>query len=64
VVLSIYDVSGRLVRNLVNGAVPAGHHVVTWDACDESGRRVTSGVYFYRMTAPDFSQVRKVTLLR
>jgi len=64
VVVSVYDVTGRLVRNLVNGTLPAGHHVATWDACDERGRRVTAGVYFYRMTAPEFSQVRKITLLR
>jgi subtilisin family serine protease len=61
--ISIYDVAGRHVRALVRGAQPAGHHVAVWDGRDRAGRRAVSGVYFYRMEAGDFSQVRKVTIL-
>ena len=62
--LSVYDVSGRLVRTLVNEPRPAGRHTATWDGRDRGGQRAAAGVYFYRMQARDFSQVRKVTLLK
>jgi len=60
----VFDVAGRLVRTLVNEPRPAGRHSVSWDGRDSGGRRTASGVYFYRMQAGDFSQVRKVTLLK
>ncbi|MCA9751135.1 MAG: T9SS type A sorting domain-containing protein, partial [Gemmatimonadetes bacterium] len=62
--IAVYDVSGRRVRTLVNGAQPIGRHQVAWDGRDETGRRVASGVYFYRLDTEDVSQVRKVTLLK
>ena len=62
--LSVFDVSGRRVRTLVNAAMPAGRYTATWDGRDGAGRRVVSGVYFYRMDAGSFSDVRKVTLLK
>ncbi|MFN8179227.1 MAG: S8 family serine peptidase [bacterium] len=64
VLLAVYDVAGRLVRTLVRGPIPAGRQAATWDGRDEAGRRVGSGVYFYRMDAGTFSQVRRVTVLR
>jgi len=63
VAIDVYDVSGRLVRSLVHGLMPAGVHSVAWDRTNASGRRVGSGVYFVRMTAPGFSRVRTVTLV-
>jgi hypothetical protein len=60
----VYDVSGRKVRTLVNGEKDAGRHVVDWDGRDEGGRPVGSGVYFYRMVAAGFSDVRKMVLLK
>jgi hypothetical protein len=64
VTLRIYDVSGRLVRTLVEGRRDARVHEVTWDGTDDSGRRVTSGVYFCRLTAGTSVQVRKAVLLK
>ncbi len=46
--LSIYDVTGRLVRRLVEGAYPQGYHTTAWDGQDRWGRRVAAGVYFLR----------------
>ena len=62
--ISIYDIAGRHVRTLVNGTLPVGRYVADWDARDGEGQRVGSGVYFYRMDASTFSQVRKVTILK
>jgi flagellar hook assembly protein FlgD len=60
----IYDESGRWVRTLVDGIVPAGEHVVVWDGRDESGARVSSGTYFCQVSLDDRSETRKVTLVR
>ncbi len=61
--LVVYDAVGRQVRTLVNQAMAPGQHLVRWDGNDESGHRVASGVYFYRMTAGSFSQCHKMLLL-
>jgi flagellar hook assembly protein FlgD len=60
----VYDVGGRLVRELAKEVRAAGAHTVTWDARDSNGEPVASGVYFYRLTAGDFSQTKKMVLLK
>jgi hypothetical protein len=47
--ISLFDVSGRLVRNLADKAYPAGTHTITWNLTDESGVQVSNGMYFYRL---------------
>ena len=64
VTIDVFDVSGRRVRGLVTGSRPAGRWIVAWDGRDAAGGRAAAGVYFYRMVAGEFSQVRKVTLLK
>jgi len=62
--ITVYDVSGRAVRTLMNQSVAAGSHVTTWDGRDDSGRASASGVYYYRMTAPGFSATRSLILAK
>jgi hypothetical protein len=62
--LQIFDVAGHVVKTLVNGATPAGRHELTWTGLDGDGRRVSSGVYFYQLVTDDFSQTRKMALLK
>ena len=50
------------MRSGKNYEAKAGH-VVSWNGMDGSGRRVPSGVYFYRLAAPDFVATRKLVLL-
>ena len=57
--LQVYDVLGREVATLVNEAKPPGWYQVTWDA-----RNIASGVYFYKLTAGEFAQTKKLLLLR
>jgi hypothetical protein len=64
VTLRVYDVSGALVRTLVDETKDAGSHVVEWDGRNDQGSPASSGVYFYRLTAPGFSDVRKMTLVK
>lgn len=57
--LTVYDVAGKLVAELVSSVKQAGEHVVEWDA-----RGMPSGIYFYRLQVSDFSQTKKVILLK
>jgi hypothetical protein len=64
VTLSVYDVAGRMVRQLENGSVPPGIYTAVWDGTNENGAAVSSGIYFYRLQAGDFSHTRKMLLLK
>lgn len=60
----IYNVTGQLVRTLVDRQVDAGVYNVTWDGTTETGDRVASGTYFYRVLAGENESVRAMTLLK
>ncbi|MCA9751884.1 MAG: T9SS type A sorting domain-containing protein [Gemmatimonadetes bacterium] len=62
--LSVYDVSGRLVRNLVRGEQPAGASQVIWDGRDSAGLRVAPGVYYVRLHEAQGTVARPVVLIR
>jgi len=64
VVLRVYDASGELVRTLVSGIRPAGRFEAVWDGRDAAGRKVSSGIYYCRMTAGAFRAVGKLTVQR
>jgi len=60
----VYDVVGRVVRTLVSGYTQAGGHEVVWSGLDDSGNRVASGVYLYRLRAGDIVETRRMVLLK
>lgn len=62
--LQIYNVMGQLVRSLIDSPQKPGVYTVSWDGCDVSGRSVASGIYFYRLSAGDFSKTKKMVLLK
>jgi len=62
--LSVFDVRGQRVRQLVNGTAEPGKHFAFFDGRDDFGRDLPSGVYFYRLRAESFSQTRKMILLK
>ena len=68
--LTVYDVGGRMVRELVDGHVQSGRHSVTWDGNDTGGRSMASGTYFCRLEAYSANGervlhvTRKMTLVR
>jgi hypothetical protein len=64
VVLRVYNPVGQLVRSLVDCNESAGYKQVTWDGRDDFGRRVPTGVYFYRLQAGAFSDTKKMVLIR
>ena len=62
--LGVYDVGGRLVRALADGAQTAGRKSVRWDGRDDQGRALPAGMYLVRMQATGFAQMRKLVLTR
>ena len=62
--LEIFNSRGQRVRTLVNTSMPAGRHTVPWDGLDESGKRLASGVYLYRLEADGYSKYYKMTMMK
>ncbi len=65
VTLGVYDVSGRLVRTLVSGVHPVGAYTAEWDGLTDDGERISSGVYWARLTtSAGFSAATKMVVLK
>jgi hypothetical protein len=65
VTLRVYNVAGQLVRTLVDGTVEAGvMHETDWRGINDAGMPVSSGVYFYKLTARDYTETKKMVLLK
>ena len=64
VTLNIYNVLGQKITTLVDQTLSSGNKRVVWDGTDSSGRTVQSGIYFYRIQAGDFTQTRKMMMLK
>ena len=62
--LVVYDVRGRLVRTLIDGVLQEGPQNLEWDGRNNSGQRVASGVYMYRLTFGNIVQQKKMILLK
>jgi hypothetical protein len=62
--LAIYDVAGRAVRTLIDGARPAGEQTVVWDGTTDAGERVAGGIFWMRMRAGDYLSSRRIVTLR
>ncbi len=64
VLLEVYNVLGQRVRTLVDGPMSAGYKTVEWNGTSDAGESVSSGVYLYRLTAGDYTQTKKMMLLK
>ena len=62
--LAIYNTLGNKIKTLVSGYQTAGSYTVKWQADTDDGTSVASGVYFYKLTAGDYTDIRKMTLLK
>ncbi|MCP4581807.1 MAG: T9SS type A sorting domain-containing protein [candidate division Zixibacteria bacterium] len=62
--LTIYDMLGREVAEIVNGNASNGQHTIVWDGKNSAGRMAPSGVYFYKLTAMGQSITRKMSYLK
>lgn len=62
--LSIFNLKGQSVRTLLQRSMEPGRHFVLWDGCDDAGAPLASGIYLAWFRAHDYSQVRKLQLIR
>jgi hypothetical protein len=62
--ISVYNLLGQKVENLVSNLHPAGYHNVMWNSMDMSGKSVSSGVYIYTITAGDYHSAKKMILIK
>ena len=64
VLLQVYDVTGALVKTLVDQNMRAGNMQVAWDGTNLTGNKVASGVYLYRMASDNFVTAKKMILMK
>lgn len=62
--LELFDVSGRRVQTLIDGMLPSGPHLASWNGLDPHGDRVHDGVYFLRFTTPTKQFHARVIVLK
>lgn len=62
--LTIFDVSGRRIKQMVHETRPPGRYREKWDGTNDRGARVATGLYFYRLRAGSFVSVKKMVLLK
>ncbi|MFA5032450.1 MAG: C25 family cysteine peptidase [bacterium] len=63
-ILKIYDMSGKLVKTLVNGTDKPGYYSIAWNSRDEHGKKLAKGVYFVKLEAGKYKQTRKLILMK
>ncbi len=62
--LKVYDVSGRLIKTLVDRRMGPGRYEAVWNGTNNSGAPIASGVYFYRLKVGNYTKTKKMVLLR
>jgi hypothetical protein len=62
--VTIYNVMGELVKDLVNSQQNAGYQSIQWDATNNKGQPVSAGLYLYTIQAGEFRQTKKMVLLK
>ena len=62
--IAIYNIRGRLIRNLTANIIQGGDKKAVWDATDNSGRSVSSGIYFVQVVTPQAVTNKKLVYLR
>ncbi|MBD3288845.1 T9SS type A sorting domain-containing protein, partial [candidate division KSB1 bacterium] len=64
VTVKVYNLEGRKVNTLVDGLRKQGSHLISWNGTAENGAEISSGVYYYKLTAGAEQEVRKMILLK
>ncbi|MFZ5428577.1 MAG: FlgD immunoglobulin-like domain containing protein, partial [Thermodesulfobacteriota bacterium] len=62
--LKVFNIMGQQVATLVNQQLSAGRHTVRWDATNDAGLKVASGMYVYQLEVNGFTQSHKMLLLK
>jgi flagellar hook assembly protein FlgD len=64
VTLEVFNVLGQRVKTLADMVQPAGRHRIVWDGKDDQGKDVASGIYFYRLEAGEFTDSKRMVILK
>jgi len=62
--LEIYNIKGQKVKTLVNEQLEVGRYKAIWKGTDNSGRKVASGIYFYKFNTNDYHKINKMILIK
>ena len=62
--LKIYNTKGQLIKTLVSEQLGIGEHNYIWNGSDDNGKKVSSGIYLYKLTSGDYSETRKALMLK
>ena len=62
--IEIINIKGQKIKTLVNGNYPSGEHSVIWNGTDDHNTPVTSGIYFYRLTTDNHTEIKKMILIK
>ncbi len=62
--VTVYNMKGQKVKTLVNEFMTSGDHSIVWNGKDDNGSDVSSGVYFYKLTTKNYSQINKMILMK
>jgi len=62
--LIIYDMHGNTIRTLINKKKNKGIHSITWDGTDQHSKRVSTGLYYYRLTTPKYTKSQKMLYIK
>ena len=60
----IYDITGSKIRSLVNSKQPAGNHIIRWDAKDDIGKNISSGIYIYSIQIGEYRSTKNIVFLK
>lgn len=64
VTISVYDILGIKVNQLISSKQPSGNHLIEWNGTDIYDNRISAGIYFYQLQAGDFIQTRKMVIMK
>jgi flagellar hook assembly protein FlgD len=64
VIIEIFNIKGQKVKTLFDGYLETGEHSFVWNGTDDSGRSVSSGVYFYKLSTSSVVDIKKMMLLK
>jgi len=64
VAINVFDILGQKVKTLVNNEFSSGSYTVDWDGRSENGSQLSSGVYIYQMRAGEFTQIRRMVMMK
>ena len=60
----IFNLKGQIVKTLVDAKMKSGYHIVEWNGNDDFGNSVSSGIYFYKMNTDEYSEMKKMILMK